>query len=270
MAEPSSTFNERPELHLTEAGTPGAPTLLLLHAVATSGWMWEQQAELLSDFHLLIPDLPGHGASNAVAWRSLDETVKQLAKLIAYKGTATQAHVVGLSLGAYVGLRLLEHFPEHVHRAVLSGVNVLPFPNARVMGLMGYVMLPFLKTDVFLKANARGLRIPDSHFIGYRESAKAMSRKAYLTIGRELMSFGLPAEANRVTCPTLVVAGEREQALIRESVPRLVDVLPNAQGYVVPGMGHGWSGEAPELFAQTVRAWVTEKPLPKGLVRVER
>ncbi len=257
-------------LHVTEAGTPGAPTLLLLHAVATSSWMWEQQAERLGDFHLLIPDLPGHGASNTVPWRSLNETVKGLAQLITRKAQGSRTHVVGLSLGAYVGLRLMERYSEHVNRVVLSGVNVLPFPNARIMGLMGYVMLPFLKTDVLLRANARGLRIPDSHFTGYRESAKAMSRKAYLSIGRELMRFGPPANPERITSPTLVVAGEREQALLRDSVPRLVAVLPDAQGYVVPGLGHGWSGEAPELFAQTVRAWVTEQPLPEGLVRLER
>ncbi|CAA9559742.1 MAG: hypothetical protein AVDCRST_MAG86-679 [uncultured Truepera sp.] len=268
MTAPTYTPDDSPRLHVTEAGTPGAPTLLLLHAVATSGWMWERQAELLSDFHLLIPDLPGHGASNTVPWRSLDETVKLLAELVARKAEGP-VYVVGLSLGAYVGLRLTEHFPERVDRAVLSGVNVLPFPNARVMGLMGYMMLPFLKTDAFLKANARGLRIPEVHYAGYRRSAKAMSRWAYLSIGRELMRFGLPAEVDRITCPTLVIAGEREQALIRESVPRLTAVLPDAQGYVVPGLGHGWSGEAPELFAQTVRAWVTEQPLPKELVGLE-
>lgn len=269
MTAPTYTPDTSPRLHLTEAGTPGAPTLLLLHAVATSGWMWQQQAALLGDFHLLIPDLPGHGASNAVPWRSLDETVGRLAELIVRRGTGTQAHVVGLSLGAYVGLRLMERFPERVGRAVLSGRNVLPFPNARVMGLMGYLMLPFLKTDVFLNANARGLRIPENHFAGYRESAKAMSRKAYLKIGRELMSFGPPAAPERVTSTTLVVAGEREQPLIRESVPRLVAALPDARGYVVPDLGHGWSGEAPELFARTVRAWVTGGPLPEGLVGIE-
>lgn len=269
MTAPTHTPDPRSQLHLTEADTPGTPTLLLLHAVATSSWMWNQQAELLADFHLLIPDLPGHGASNTVPWRSLDETVERLAELVARNAQGGRAHVVGLSLGAYVGLRLMERFPERVDRAVLSGVNVLPFPNARVMGLMGYLMLPILKTDVFLKANARGLRIPDSQFTGYRESAKAMSRRAYLKIGRELMGFGPPAEADRITSPTLVVAGEREQALIRESVPRLVAALPDARGYVVPDLGHGWSGEAPELFAQTVRAWVTGGPLPEGLVRVE-
>lgn len=269
MTAPTRTPDTRSQLHLTAAGTPGAPTVLLLHAVATSSWMWNQQVELLGNFHLLIPDLPGHGASNTVPWRSLDDTVERLAELVARNAQGDRAHLVGLSLGAYVGLRLMERFPERVNRAVLSGVNVLPFPNARVVGMMGYLMLPFLKTDVFLKANARGLRIPDSHFAGYRQSAKAMSRRAYLSIGRELMSFGPPADPGHITSPTLVVAGEREQPLIRASVPRLVAALPDARGYVVPSVGHGWSGEAPELFAQTVRAWVTGGPLPEGLVRAE-
>jgi pimeloyl-ACP methyl ester carboxylesterase len=256
-------------MHLHSAGAPGAPTILFLHAAGTSGWMWEPVVERLSErFHCLVPDLPGHGRSADLPWQSLDATVDDLAALIARQGTGGRAHVVGLSLGAYVALRLLARRPDGLDRVVLSGVNVLPFPRPGLMRLMGYAMLPLMKRDLLLKAQARALRIPEDRLEGYRAAARAMSLRAFLRIGHELMAFRAEAGLQHVTAPTLVLAGEREQELIRRSIPEIVRALPAAEGYLVPGLGHGWSGEAPELFAQVVETWITGRSLPEGLMHV--
>jgi hypothetical protein len=41
--------------------------------------------------------------------------------------------------------------------------------------------------------------------------------------------------------------------------------MPNAQGRIAPGLGHGWNVEAPNLFNAMLRAWMTNTPLPKAL-----
>jgi len=45
----------------------------------------------------------------------------------------------------------------------------------------------------------------------------------------------------------------------------LRQTLP-AKAVMAPGVGHIWNLEAPDLFTETVRAWVTDRPLPKELV----
>ncbi len=35
---------------------------------------------------------------------------------------------------------------------------------------------------------------------------------------------------------------------------------------MAPGVGHVWNLEAPNLFAATVRAWITNAPLPQELM----
>ncbi len=252
-------------MHLHVAGPAGAPTILFLHAAGTSGWMWEPIVERLGSFGCLVPDLPGHGQSADVAWHSVDDTADGLADLISRHAPGGRAHVVGLSLGAYLALRLLARHPALVERAVLSGVNVLPFPRPGLMRLMGYMMVPLMKRDVVLRAQARALRIPEDRLDGYRSAARAMSLRAFLRIGNELMDFRADADLGHAASPTLVLAGEREHGLIRQSIPELVKALPKAQGCLVPGVGHGWSGEAPELFARTVEAWVSGEALPAEL-----
>jgi pimeloyl-ACP methyl ester carboxylesterase len=171
-------------------------------------------------------------------------------------------------LGGYVALRLLDRRPALVDRAVVSGVNVLPFPRPGLMRLAGYAMLPLMKRDLLLKAQARALRIPEDRVEGYLATAKAMSLRAFLRIGDELMAFRADPMLRDAAAPTLVLAGEREQDLIRRSVPTIVSALPTAEGRLVPGLGHGWSGEAPELFARVVEAWVMAQSLPEELVKV--
>jgi pimeloyl-ACP methyl ester carboxylesterase len=39
-----------------------------------------------------------------------------------------------------------------------------------------------------------------------------------------------------------------------------------AKAVMAPGVGHIWNLEAPDLFTETVRAWMRDRPLPKELV----
>jgi pimeloyl-ACP methyl ester carboxylesterase len=49
-----------------EAGDPSAPTLLLLHGFPTSSHMYRDLIPVLADrYHLVAPDLPGFGFSDA-------------------------------------------------------------------------------------------------------------------------------------------------------------------------------------------------------------
>jgi len=107
------------ELYVEETGKIGAPSIVFLHGVGTSSWMWWRQVESFLDFHCLNVDLPGHGKSIHVPWISLSDTANQIATLIMSRATNGQAHLVGLSLGAYIGLILLKQHASLVDSAIL-------------------------------------------------------------------------------------------------------------------------------------------------------
>jgi pimeloyl-ACP methyl ester carboxylesterase len=230
--------------------------------------MWREQIEQLTDFDCLVPDLPGHGYSHAIRWRSLQQTADLVAAIIRQNAPSGRAHVVGLSLGAYVGLTLLARHPSVVERAVLSGINVLPLPNRWLIDAAAYAIAPLIKTRLFARFNAWALNIPADRFEAYRQSLQPLSIRDFIAASHDASAFSIPANAAEIQTPTLLVAGEHEHSLILASMARLRQVLPNSQARLANDVGHAWNGERPELFAATVRAWCAQRELPDELMNL--
>lgn len=248
-----------------ESGTTHAPSVVFLHGVATGGWMWRAQLDALSDYHCITVDLPGHGSSNDVPWVSLADTVEQVAAILRTTATQQRAHVVGLSLGGYVGLGLLAWHTDAVERAVLSGVTSRPMPNGWFMPVQARVMAFLLKRPGLMRQQAASLGVPDDSFDAYMDHLRLLSREAYIRIYEELVDFRLPPALGQVDAPVLAVAGSRETPIIVDAVADIQRALPHAQGYLATGLNHGWNLEAPALFNAMLRAWFTGQPMPNGL-----
>jgi hypothetical protein len=89
-------------------------------------------------------------------------------------------------------------------------------------------------------------------------------------VGAELMDYRPPAESAGSASRVLAIAGGDEHQLIVRSLSELAAAFPHGQARVAPGLRHAWNGQAPELFAQVVRAQVTGQPLPEELLEVSR
>lgn len=253
-------------LHRRTSGDPSQPTVVLLHGIGTSGWMWENLFARLNGLHCIAIDMPGHGKSRLIPWISMEDTADRVAMVVASQARNGTAHIVGLSLGAYVGLTLMSRHGDLLGHCMLSGLNVLPLPNPRLMGVMAYAMAPLLKTSFGANMNARALRIPVDQRQGYRQSLEELSMRSFIAANRDASSFSQPQALDRVHNPTLLIAGENEHPLIHSSMAVMKKTLPNAQERWAPGCGHGWSGEKPGLFAATVLAWCQGQPLPPQLM----
>ncbi len=256
-------------LYVHESGTAGAPGIVFLHGIGTSGWMWKRQIASLSDFHCLNVDLPGHGRSNRVPWVSLPDTAAQIATIIRARATDGRAHVVGLSLGGHVALLLLERHADALDRVLISGVTAAPMPNRSLLPIQLLLMSALMKRRSFAEAQARALQLPPDMQHDLTENLRAMSMQAYRRIWREGVHYRVPSSLSYTETPTLVTAGSRETAIITQAVRTISELMPNAQGRLAPGFGHGWNIEAPDLFSATVRAWITGAPLPGRLQTVD-
>ena len=110
-----------------EAGPKTAPTLLLLHGFPTSSHMFRNLIPALSDrYHVVAPDLPGFGFSDAPDRKEFHYTFEHLTNVI---DSFTQE--IGLDryaiyffdYGAPVGLRLALAHPERVTALISQNGN---------------------------------------------------------------------------------------------------------------------------------------------------
>jgi pimeloyl-ACP methyl ester carboxylesterase len=110
-----------------EAGDPGRPTLLLLHGFPSSSHMFRNLIPLLADrYHVVAPDLPGFGFSDAPDRAAFAYTFDHLAKVIERftdtLGLDRYALYV-FDYGAPVGFRLALARPERVTAIISQNGN---------------------------------------------------------------------------------------------------------------------------------------------------
>jgi pimeloyl-ACP methyl ester carboxylesterase len=247
-------------MHVIEHNPKAAETVILLHGGNVAGWMWDAQVHGLADYHVLVPDLPGFGASNHLPWQSLADTADQVAELIRARAHGGEAHVVGLSLGAILGTVLLARHPEVARSGMLTG--------AALQGVRGFTrwtglaQLRFWKSPGYWKLLARAFRIPADAVDAFVETGLGIDADSIQRLMTEVYDGGVAAHLpGLVGCdlPILALAGEREHRIARDSFPELTSRATTITTRVVPKMHHAWNAEDPELFNRIMREWLVSR-----------
>ena len=115
------------DLFYREAGSPEAPTLLLLHGFGASSYMFRDlMPQLARHYHVIAPDLPGFGQTSVQPEVSFEYTFDRLAAVIdaftVAKGLDRYALYV-FDYGAPVGWRLAVNHPEKITAIVSQNGN---------------------------------------------------------------------------------------------------------------------------------------------------
>jgi pimeloyl-ACP methyl ester carboxylesterase len=124
-----SFISQRLRLHYVDWGNPSAPPLILLHGGRDHCRNWDWVArDLRSDYHIIAPDLRGHGDSaySPSGDYSMSAFVYDLAQLI-HRQRLAPVRIVAHSLGGAISLRYAGVYPENVSRLVaIEGLGPSP------------------------------------------------------------------------------------------------------------------------------------------------
>jgi pimeloyl-ACP methyl ester carboxylesterase len=115
------------QIFYREAGDPQAPAVLLLHGFPTSSHMFRNLIpQLAGDYHVVAPDLPGFGFSDAPDHKTFTYTFDHLAKVIGdfieQIGLKKFAMYV-FDYGAPVGFRLALRYPDRISALISQNGN---------------------------------------------------------------------------------------------------------------------------------------------------
>ena len=110
-----------------EAGDPAKPTLLLLHGFPTSSHMFRDLIPQLADaYHLVAPDYPGFGNSDAPTIENFSYTFDHLTDIAERFTDALKLSKYSIYVqdyGAPVGFRLAVRHPERIQAIISQNGN---------------------------------------------------------------------------------------------------------------------------------------------------
>ncbi len=256
----------RPRLFVTDRGE-GEPVLVITGWTISSA-VFEPVAHLYADgLRTIAYDHRGSGRSAPwVAPVSMAMLAADAARVLDERGV-DHAHVVGLSMGAMVGLELAVRMPARVKTLVMVGGSAGgPRTHLPKVG-------PAAKLLVGLADDLRGGDWPASalfspafraeHPERVRELVRPFQRHRppmWTTQFQTLAAscFARRDDLARVRAPTLVVHGELDAMSPVANGRALAAEIPGAELYVVPGAGHAAPLERPEETAERMLAWVAQ------------
>ena len=250
-----------------EVGQAGRPTIVLLHGVGNDGSMWSDLMARLPGYHCLAPDLPGHGRSRSIPWRSRAASAQLVAELIERRETGGRAHVVGLSLGGSVALELLSMRPDLLDHVIVDGCAAVRNPFAGPMKVGVSAISPFLRFAPVARLIGRtfGVRSDDA-LDAFVRQMQAVEPRSFRRAFADANEMRATAALLRAPCPTLLVAGEREMRHVRASNALLARRMTRADARFMPGANHGWGpAQFPDIHRRMVLAWIEDRPLPEEL-----
>jgi len=241
-------------LHHTLHGT-GSASVILLHGLGSRASDWTPQiAALQASYRVVAVDLPGHGVSPLPLGPVTVEAMATAVAEVAATVTKEASHVVGLSLGACVALRLALQVPGLVRSLTL----VNPFACVRPGGLADVARL---SQRLWLVATAPMPRLaahvarrlfpwPEQRALYEAAVASlgATSRRGYASAMRALARFDARGQLAAIRHPTLVVAGDRDTVVALDAKLWLGAAIPDARVVVVPALGHATPWDQPAAF----------------------
>lgn len=146
-------------------------------------------------------------------------------------GFAGPLRLCGLSLGGILALQYAVEHPERVEALVLIGAQyVMP------KGLLRF------QNGVFRL-------LPGSAF-----RKMGLSKRDVIGLTDSMLDLDFRGELGTVSCPTLVLCGERDRAN-RKAAQGLQAGIPGAELAWIPGAGHEVNRDAPEALAEALRSF---------------
>lgn len=259
-------------IHMLEAGLQGNPPMVLLHGYPANCRIWRNCIPLLArDYHVLAPDLPGHGKSDKplnVPYDLAFLTTFLLDYLKTLK--LEKIHLVCHDLGALAGLGLVCDHPRYVASVVVMDTGPYadwPFRAKLLIRIMKNRWL----TNLLLNQTIFTLLFRHQVFFDpalatlerialFRDPwiEDQSSRKAFRhTIDVPPDQLVLPLEKLRkISVPTLILWAQNDGFFPVSIARRLQQDIPGALLRVVPDTGHFLQEEKPGDVVDHIREFL--------------
>jgi len=251
---------DRREVFYYRAGS-GAPLLYLHNMLGLQGFE-PALAKLAEHFDVIAPYAPGWGPAKdqlpEIDEGPLDLTLHHCDILDAL--AIERAHVVGVSIGAWMAAELAAIEPNRVDRLVL--VNPLGLWLDDAGGEDPFAQHPGFPSAVqFASRDGR-----QRHLLAERDKVDAhveelLNLRASAKFLWPIPDTGVKRRLPRIKAPTLVVTSEHDAVVPAAYGPAWRDAIAGARLATLAGAGHAAELEQAEGFARLVRDFLRDEAI---------
>jgi len=238
---------------------PTLPAVVFIHGSGLDHSVWALHSRWFA-YHgraVLVLDLPGHGRSDGKPLPSIAAMADWVAALIAAAG-ATRAALVGHSMGALVALEAAARHPDRVRALGLVGAAAaIPVhPDLLAAGAAN----DHAAIDMVAiwghgqHAGLGGSRAPGLWMLG--GAIRVLERAEPGVLGTDLAACDAYRDGNhaaaKITQPTVLVLGERDQMTPLKAGRALAAQIPSSRTVTLPGAGHMLMAECPDAVLKAL------------------
>lgn len=243
-------------------GPAAAPTLVFLHAIATSAELWRPQVVPLSRrFRVVRLDLPGHGGSDLLPeGAGFPDYADAVAETLSAHGIG-QFGLVGMSFGAMVAMQVAVRHAARVERLVLACCAArTPLPVAAMWhDRIAAVARDGIETQV--ETSLERWFTPDFAAASPQtlDWVRGMIRRTpaagFVAAARSIATLDHLALLPALTMPCLVLAGAEDKAAAPAMMQDFAAHIPGAAFSTLPA-AHLANVEAPGAFVDAIERFV--------------
>ncbi|TPI14152.1 alpha/beta hydrolase [Mesorhizobium sp. B4-1-3] len=233
------------------------PPLLLVHGFTDTSRSFSLLAPHLFGRRLIMPDLRGHGASQAGESCGVADFAADIAGLIR-RLRLNRPIVVGHSLGGMVSIALAAQYPELVGGMVILASTLKPDFGSDHQLIDGVAALrdPISPSDPFYDWwHACRPGVPRAFLAGLAQDASAIPAARWRAILEEIRRTDLTAAARAVQAPTLIIAGGRDPLFGEAHQKSMAGALTGSRLTWVKDCGHNPHWEDPAFVAKAIAGW---------------
>ena len=246
----------------------------MLHGFRSSHLGLLKVAAEFPNYHVIIPDFPGYGGSEALSQaHTVDACVEFLSDFLAKLGVNRMC-IIGHSFGAVVGLAYAADNPMFVDNLIL----ISPVPEANIVAHAGSIYyhiggrLPapldrHWFTTRLIHRPIRNLIVRTRNPVTYAEvmqegerELNALTPKISVQNFLSLMDINPEQWLLKIRMPTLIVAGDADPLTPLSGIISTYN-RPGVEIKVIPGMGHFAPAEIPFEISDVAKKWLFAEKL---------
>ncbi len=247
--------------HDGTAHDSAAPAVVMIHGAGMNRTFWQMQTRYLAHhgYRVVAVDLPGHGGSHGPLLETIPEMGEWMAELVRAMGLAP-AHLVGHSMGTYIGLETAAQAPDVVGSLVLIGTAAaMPVHPELLDAAMNNVPhASNLMSSWGFGAPARigGQTTPGRWLVGSSRALLDVSRPRSLGVDMAACNryTSTLEAAGAVRCPTTFILGSLDKMTPTSRAVDLIKAVGSARTVTLDNIGHMLPIEAPDETREAIVA----------------